>query len=102
MGVVGLYEMIDALVVPGMLEIQDSHIVFQFPTFKAGINGKRWAALQEQVDQDTYITLDCHQHPSLPDGTFKGHEQLVSHTHSTTPDGRDVISMAELSRCTQQ
>lgn len=54
----GLREMLDAGVVPGVLEIQDSRLFFKFSTFKAGINERR-AALQEQVDQDTYITLDC-------------------------------------------
>lgn len=77
--------MIDARVVPGVLEIQDSQFffLFKFSTFKSGVNERR-AALQEQVDQDTYITLDCHWLPPLPDGTFKGHEQLVSPTLNNT------------------
>lgn len=34
MRVVGLREMIDALVVPGMLEIQDSHNFFSIPNLQ--------------------------------------------------------------------
>lgn len=41
MGVVGLHEMIDALVVPGMLEIQDSHNFFSIPTLQGRYKWKK-------------------------------------------------------------